>query len=58
MNKFALRLTISVSALAVLVTQFWKPFRLDPVAFGLVVLAVLPWMSSIIESAKLPGGWE
>ncbi len=58
-SKTGLRLLISVGALALLGTQLVAPsLRLDAVALGLVVLAVLPWLSSIIESAKLPGGWE
>jgi hypothetical protein len=58
-SKTGLRLLISAGALALLAMQFSAPrLRLDAVALGLVVLAVLPWLSSIIESAKLPGGWE
>ena len=58
-SKTGLRLLISAGALALLWTQIAAPqLRLDAVALGLVVLAVLPWLSSIIESAKLPGGWE
>jgi hypothetical protein len=58
-SKTGLRLVITASALALLATQFAAPrLRLDAIALGLLVLAVLPWLSSIIESAKLPGGWE
>lgn len=54
-----LRFVISGSAIVLLLTQFAYPrLKLEPVALGLVVLAVLPWLSSVIESAKLPGGWE
>jgi hypothetical protein len=58
-SKTGLRLAITAGALALVATQFAVPWlRLDAIALGLVVLAVLPWLSSIIESAKLPGGWE
>jgi hypothetical protein len=55
----SLRLIISGCAVGLLVAQFLSPrLKLEPVALGLAVLAVLPWLSTIIESAKLPGGWE
>jgi hypothetical protein len=58
-SKTALRVLISIGALALLTTQLAVPsLQLGAIALGLVVLAVLPWLSSIIESAKLPGGWE
>ena len=30
----------------------------DPLAVGLLVVAVLPWVAQLLSSAKLPGGWE
>jgi hypothetical protein len=30
----------------------------DPLSVGLLVVAVLPWLSQLLSSAKLPGGWE
>ena len=32
--------------------------KIDIVTLGLVVVAALPWLSAILESAKFPGGWE
>jgi hypothetical protein len=58
-NETATRVLISVGALALLAAELAVPsLRLDAVGLGLVVLAVLPWLSSILESAKGPGGWE
>jgi hypothetical protein len=52
-SKTALRVLISVGVLALLATQLAVPnLRLDAVALGLVVLAVLRWLSSIIQSAN------
>ena len=51
-GKTGLRLSITAGALALVATHFAVPgLRLDAVALGLVVLAVLPWLASIIESA-------
>lgn len=32
--------------------------NIDAVTLGLLVVAVLPWFSDLLQSAKLPGGWE
>lgn len=52
-----LRLGVSAAALAVLAVNL-AVVKLDAIGLGLVALAVLPWLSPIVESAKLPGGWE
>jgi len=58
-SKNGIRLLISASAVALLLAQFFYPrLKLEPTSLGLVFIAVLPWLSSVIESAKLPGGWE
>ena len=58
-RAFWLRLLITTGAVALLIAQFVMPqLKLDAASLGLVALAVLPWLSSILESAKLPGGWE
>jgi len=31
---------------------------MDAVSLGLIIAALLPWASTLVESAKLPGGWE
>ena len=31
---------------------------IDAISLGLLIVALLPWASSLIESAKFPGGWE
>lgn len=55
----ALRIGISVAALALLAVQLvWPRAAFDATSLGLLALAVLPWLSSLLESAKLPGGWE
>ena len=54
-----LRITITLGALVLLTIQvLWPQPRLDTTALGLLALAVIPWLSSLLESAKLPGGLE
>ena len=54
-----IKIAVSITAvIAVVVRLIWPNIKIDAVAFGLFVVAVLPWLSSILESAKFPGGWE
>jgi hypothetical protein len=54
-----IRIAITGAAVALLVVHLiWPNHQIEQIPLGLALLAVLPWMSSIIESAKLPGGWE
>jgi hypothetical protein len=54
-----LKAVITVVALGVIVLRIYYPdVRIDAVTFGLFVVAILPWLSELIESAKFPGGWE
>ena len=58
-QHFGLRITITIIALAGLGTRLiWPNLKVDAVTLGLLVVAVLPWMSALLESAKFPGGWE
>jgi hypothetical protein len=50
---------ISGLAISVIWLRVWKPdLKIDAVTFGLIIVAILPWLSELIESAKFPGGWE
>lgn len=54
-----LRIAITAGALALVAAHMaWPNARLDPTALGLLALAVFPWISRLLESAKLPGGVE
>jgi hypothetical protein len=45
-----------VSAVALVILHHWLKF--DTIALGLLSIAVLPWLSSFLTSAELPGGWK
>jgi hypothetical protein len=52
-----LRALISVGALALAAGQITGRLKLDPISLGLLALAVLPWLASVVEIAKV-AGWE
>lgn len=37
---------------------FWPTLKIDGITIGLFLVALVPWLTSIVESLKLPGGWE
>ena len=47
-----------IAILAIIARMLWPEIKIDSITLVLIVLALLPWFSEIIESAKLPGGWE
>src|ERR1035438_2488585 len=54
-----LKLLLSIVAIGCIAARIiWPTLKIDSVTLGLIVLALLPWFSEIIESLKLPGGWE
>ncbi|MCH8041839.1 MAG: hypothetical protein IH977_16075 [Nitrospinae bacterium] len=59
MNSTVIKLIISVGALGlILIRWIWPALQIDAITIGILVVAILPWLSSVIESAKFPGGWE
>lgn len=57
--NFYLKLIISIVACAVFaVRTLWPDLKIDTVSLGLIVVAIVPWLTELIESAKFPGGWE
>ena len=55
------QLKVGMSAVAIaglLVRLIWPELKLDAVSLGLLFLALLPWATPLIKSAKLPGGIE
>lgn len=59
MKPRATKWVITVGALLVVgVRMIWPALAIDAVALGLLGLAVLPWLSGVIKSAELPGGWK
>lgn len=47
-----------VAAIFVVVRLIWPDLKIDSITIGLFIVAILPWLASLIQSAKLPGGWE
>ena len=50
------RITISPAALAVLTLKLFAPHRVDITAAALLLLALIPWMSTILSSVDTAAG--
>ena len=58
-SHFLLRSVLSVVALVLLGFHLLNPeITLDAASFGLIALALLPWLSELITSFEFPGGWK
>ena len=58
-NTFVIRVVITVAAVAILIAHLiWPNLSIDYITVGLVIIASLPWLPIILQSAKIPGGWE
>ena len=55
MKPALLKVFLSIAPVVLLVFHL-STKTLDSVALGLLALATLPWLSSILETAELPGG--
>jgi tetratricopeptide (TPR) repeat protein len=54
-----LKLLISFIALSAIALRIIFPgIKIDAISIGLIILAFLPWLSELIESAEFPGGWK
>ena len=55
-SQFKQKLTITIGALIVFAFRLAFPaLQIDGVSLGILVIAILPWLSSLIKSAELPG---
>lgn len=59
-NALYVRIGISSCAVALLVVHKLQPGVLpdDRIGVGLLAIAMLPWILSVISEAELPGGWK
>ena len=56
MNKTHIKIVVTVVAALLFIVHQW--IRFDTIGLGLLFIAVLPWLSSFLQSAELPGGWK
>src|SRR5713101_3543449 len=56
MIKTHIKIVVTVIAAVLVILHQWIKF--DTIALGLLFFAVLPWLSSFLQSAELPGGWK
>lgn len=54
-----IKYAITIASLALITVKIVMPeVTIDSVTVGLFVVALLPWVSVLLESAELPGGWK
>lgn len=54
-----LRQIVTLGALLLaLIHLIWPSLALDPITLALIIIAILPWLSPLIKSLELPGGWK
>ncbi|MDE0030315.1 MAG: DUF4145 domain-containing protein [Deltaproteobacteria bacterium] len=59
MQNVWLKSGISVVAVLLIAARLiWPDLKIDVISIGLFILALVPWLTSIVESMKFPGGWE
>ena len=59
MRNIGLKIGISVAAgLLIGARLIWPDIKIDAISIGLFIVALIPWMTSLVESMKFPGGWE
>jgi hypothetical protein len=54
-----LRLAITIGAVLVAIAHLvWPHVKIDMVAVTLLVVAILPWLTPLVKSVELPGGFK
>jgi len=54
-----LRYTVTLcSLLLALAHLLWPSISIDAITLVLVVIAILPWLTPLVKSLELPGGWK
>jgi hypothetical protein len=54
-----LRQAVTLSALILTISHLiWPNIAIDAITIALVVIAILPWLSPLVKSLELPGGWK
>jgi diacylglycerol kinase len=57
MNVKGIKYTITFLALLIALAHFvWPAIQIDAITVTLLIVAVLPWLSSLFKSIELPGG--
>jgi hypothetical protein len=49
---------VAAAVTLIILRMFWSQLSIDSTTVGLLLVAGVPWLFSVLESAKLPGGIE
>jgi hypothetical protein len=59
MQNRLVKVLISAGALALILLHALRPdLKVDAITLGLLIVCILPWAASLIQSAEFPGGWK
>jgi len=47
-----------IALVAITLRVLFPYLKIDAITLGMLLVAIIPWLSALIESAKFPGGWE
>jgi hypothetical protein len=54
-----LRQAVTLGALVLALTHvIWPDLAIDVITLALIVIAILPWITPLVRSLELPGGWK
>jgi len=54
-----LKIIVSLCAIiGITIHAIFPGFRIDIITIGLFLIGIIPWLSSLIDSFELPGGWK
>jgi hypothetical protein len=60
-RHLGLRIALTVVALGLATVAAFEDvigIKVTPAVLGLLAIAALPWLASLLQSAELPGGWK
>jgi hypothetical protein len=59
MKSYPTKILISTGAVGLIIIHLlWSQIAVDAITLGLLIVAALPWFSSILDSIEFPGGWK
>lgn len=57
-ERMGAKLLVSGFAAILLLLDLLEKVEINATALGLIALVVLPWLSTLLDTAELPGGWK
>jgi hypothetical protein len=58
MTQTHIKVIVTMVTVIFLILHLHQLIKFDMTALSLLLVAILPWLSSFLQSAELPGGWK